>query len=47
MYLIKFKSSGIVAARFSERAQAKYWLELNNYHPETGDCLDLFELVKG
>lgn len=47
MYLIKFKSSGIVAARFNDRAQAKYWVSLNDYDPETGDCLGLFEIVKG
>lgn len=45
MYVIRFRSSKIVAARFSDRGQAKYWLSLNDFDPDTGECLGLFELV--
>ncbi len=44
MYTVQFKSSGIVAARFQERAAAMYWLECNDYgedkpivDPDTGE----------
>lgn len=61
MYQVQFKSSGKVAYTTSELANAKYWIECNNYGPdkpvtdpetgeivsyESGDCIDLFKLVK-
>ena len=45
MYIIRFRTSKIVAARFSDRGHAKYWLSLNDFDPDTGECLGLFELV--
>lgn len=51
MYTVQFKSSGIVAARFQDRAAAKHWVECNNYaeevpiiDPETDEIV---EWVKG
>jgi hypothetical protein len=44
MYTVQFISSGIVAARFQDRASAVYWLDCNNYgedkpivDPDTGE----------
>ena len=44
MYTVNFRSSGIVAARFQDRAAAKHWLDCNNYaedkpviDPDTGE----------
>ena len=44
MYTVQFKSSGIVAARFQDRAAAKQWLDCNDYSedkpvidPDTGE----------
>ena len=34
MYQVQFKSSGKVAYTTSEKANAKYWIECNNYGPE-------------
>lgn len=35
MYTVQFRSSGIVAARFQDRAAAKHWLDCNNYAEDT------------
>ena len=35
MYLVKYKSSGIVAARFTVRADAVSWVQQNDNIPET------------
>ena len=44
MYQVQFKSSGKVAYTTSERANAKYWIECNDYaedvpviDPDTGE----------
>ena len=34
MYQVIFKSSGKVAYTTSERANAKYWIECNDYGPD-------------
>ena len=34
MYQVQFKSSGKVAYTTSELANAKYWIECNNYGPD-------------
>lgn len=34
MYQVQFKSSGKVAYTTSELANAKYWIECNDYGPE-------------
>lgn len=39
-YEVQFRSSGIVAFSASERAICQYWLECNDYEPET-PCTDL------
>ena len=31
MYNVQFKSSGIVAARFQDRAAAMHWIDCNDY----------------
>ena len=46
MYKVIFARSGIVAYSNSDRGQCKYWLECNNFDPDTGECLWLFKLVK-
>lgn len=45
-YTVQFRSSGIIAARFSERAMAMHWLQCNDFDPETGNCLNLFKIVR-
>jgi len=47
MYTVQFISSGIVAARFQDRAAALHWLSCNNYgddksvlDPDTGEVVD-------
>ena len=46
MYTVQFRSSGIVAARFQDRAAAKHWLDCNDYSedkpvvdPDTGEVI--------
>lgn len=46
MYLVRFRSSKIVAYRSDSRMMARLWLESNDFDPDTGECLGLFELVK-
>lgn len=46
MYAVIFKSSGVIAFRSSDRGQARYWFECNNFDEE-GNDLGLFQLVKG
>jgi hypothetical protein len=36
-YLVKFITSGIVAARFTERSMAVAWMDANNYAPDVPD----------
>lgn len=46
MYIVRFRTSKIVAYRSHSSALARLWLEANDFDPETGDCLNLFELAK-
>jgi hypothetical protein len=46
MYAVVFKSSRVVAARFNDRASARFWLECNDYDQETGECLNLFTIER-
>lgn len=46
MYNVIFLRSGIVAYSNSDRGQCSYWLECNNFDPDTGECLYLFKLIK-
>lgn len=46
MYNVIFLRSGIVAYSNSDRGQCSYWVQCNNFDPETGDCLHLFKLIK-
>ncbi len=46
MYQVKFISTGIVAYSASNRALARNWYERNNFDSDTGECLNLFKLVK-
>lgn len=45
MYQVKFKSTGKVAASFMVKDMAVLWYEYNNFDPESGAMLDLFEIV--
>lgn len=46
MYIVRFRTSKIVAYRSNNRALARLWLESNDFDPETGECLNLFELAR-
>jgi hypothetical protein len=46
MYQVQFISTGIVAYSASNRALARHWYECNNFNVDTGECLNLFKLVK-
>lgn len=46
MYAVVFRSSGIVAARFNDRTSAKFWIECNDFDPESGECLNLFTIKR-
>lgn len=45
-YEVQFISTGIVAYSASNRALARHWYECNNFNVDTGECLNLFKLVK-
>ena len=45
MYEVRFKSSGIVAVRFSVRADATAWVQRNDTDAE-GNPQGLFTIVK-
>jgi hypothetical protein len=45
MYQVKFKSTGKVAASFMVKDMAVLWYEYNNFDPDSGAMLDLFEIV--
>lgn len=45
-YVVRFISTHKIAARFTSRGAALYWLQCNNFDADTGDCLGLFEVVK-
>lgn len=38
MYQVQFKSSGIVAYSHQERGMCQYWIDCNDYGPETLYC---------
>jgi hypothetical protein len=46
MYAVQFKASKVIACRFTDRAMAKSWYDLNNFDPESGEDLGLFQVVK-
>jgi hypothetical protein len=46
MYKVINKSSGIVAYSCTERGQALYWYQCNNFDDE-GNDLGLYQVIKG
>lgn len=47
MYVVKFKSSGIIAYRSTDRNQAKYWAMVNDHLDANGEPMGLYVVVKG
>ena len=46
MYQVIFISTGVVAYSASNRTLARHWYQRNNFDSDTGECLNLFKLVK-
>lgn len=46
MYQVQFISTGIVAYSASSRSLARHWYERNNFDVDTGECLNIFKIVK-
>ena len=46
MYLVKFKTSGIIAYRSLDRVQAQMWALWNDHPDANGEPMGLFHIVK-